>query len=112
MESRFEPSDIMPPLEEEIVNKISQFLPKRDEFLSPQWLSTLFKPDVVLPDYIQDWRDFTRSLLFEEMDDDINLQGEAPVSSPDTDAINKWEGENSVRQQQIRDLMSVGLLLP
>ena len=113
MESRFEPSDIMPPLEEEIVNNMFELLPKRDEFLNPQWLSTLFKPDdVVLPDYIQDWRDFTRALLSEEMDDDISLQGKAPASSPDTDAINKWEGENSVRQQQIQDLMSVGLLLP
>lgn len=86
MESRFEPSDIMPPLEEEIVNKISQFLPWRDQFLNPKWLSRLFKPDIVLPGYNQDWRDFTRSLLYEEMDDDISLQGEAPASSPDTES--------------------------
>lgn len=77
-------SSIMPPLEEDIANKVCQVLPTREDFLSITRLATLFEPGIVLVDELQDPWDFAKSVRYDVMDYEFGFQAGAPVPKPST----------------------------
>lgn len=79
---------IMQPLDLETVNKISQILPERDDFLNVGRLESLFEPGAVKANQVSTPWAFAAVMMSNDQDDDIEFV--AGPARTDVDRENQW----------------------